>query len=86
MEKGILYAPDYVINAGGIMNVSHEVNGDKITPEEGMKAVEVIYDTLSEIFDLADEKSQPTGVIADQMALVRINSGGDDGGSNVKVA
>ena len=86
MQKGILYAPDYVINAGGIMNVAHEVNGEKISPEDGMKAVEVIYDTLGEIFELADEKSQPTGVIADQMALIRINTGGDDGGSSKKVA
>ncbi|MCK5041814.1 MAG: Glu/Leu/Phe/Val dehydrogenase [Sphingomonadales bacterium] len=85
-DMGILYAPDYVINAGGIMNVANEVNGKYISPADGMKAVEVIYDTLLEIFDLADEYSKPTGVIADQLALARINSGGDDGGNSVKAA
>jgi leucine dehydrogenase len=85
-DLGILYAPDYVINAGGIMNVSHEVSGNPISPEAGMKAVEVIYDTLTEIFNIAEEYSKPTGVIADQLALARINFGGDDGGSRIKVA
>lgn len=85
-DLNILYAPDYVINAGGIMNVSHEVNGDNITPAEGMKAVEVIYDTLMEIFDIAEEKAMPTGIIADQLALAKINSGGDGGGSSIKAA
>ncbi|NRA60079.1 MAG: Glu/Leu/Phe/Val dehydrogenase [Psychrobium sp.] len=64
-DKGILYAPDYVINAGGIINVSFEsdYNAAKSTEK-----VEKIYNTLLDIFQAADTKQVQTAAIADQMA------------------
>ena len=48
IKKGILYAPDYVINAGGLINVANELEGyDK---EKAFNQAEKIYDTLMEIF------------------------------------
>lgn len=72
LEKGILYAPDYVINAGGIMNVANEVHKRPITPEQGMKDVERIYETLMEVFNKAKAENRPTGVVADEIAEERI--------------
>ena len=69
---GILYAPDYVINAGGIINVANEVHGRKIDPKAGMKKVEELYDTLLKVFALAEEKGKPTSEIADEVAEQRI--------------
>ncbi|MGB0895109.1 MAG: Glu/Leu/Phe/Val dehydrogenase dimerization domain-containing protein [Parashewanella sp.] len=64
-EMGILYAPDYVINAGGIINVSFEENYDAAA---STAKVEKIYDTLLKIFTKADEENRTTNVIADEMA------------------
>lgn len=75
VDRGILYAPDYVINAGGIMNVANEVAGEKVTTEQGMKDVEVIYDKLIQVFRGADERGLPTHQVADEMALALINQG-----------
>jgi leucine dehydrogenase len=47
-ELGILYAPDFVINAGGLMNVSEELIGYDL--ERAMKRVDGIYRTLREVF------------------------------------
>jgi leucine dehydrogenase len=71
-DRGILYAPDYIINAGGIMNVANEVHHRAITPEQGMKDVEVIYDTLLEVFKAAETANEPTATVADRLALGRI--------------
>lgn len=65
-KKGILYAPDYVINAGGLINVSHEhVGYDK---DKATKHVEEIHDTLLEIFIQSDQEQIPTNVAADRIA------------------
>lgn len=73
LDNGILYAPDYVINAGGIINISFEEN---YCAEKATKKVEEIYDTLLDVFTKADEQGKPTGVIADEMAREIINNGG----------
>jgi len=73
VERGILYAPDYVINAGGIINVSFE---NDYCAEKSTKKVEEIYQTLLEIFTKADNENRPTGVIADEMAQEIIKNGG----------
>lgn len=72
-DKGILYAPDYVINAGGIINVSFEKDYDKA---KATAKVEEIYATLLDIFGRADAQQKPTGIIADQMAREIIARGG----------
>jgi len=71
-EKGILYAPDYVINAGGVINVADELNG--YNQERAMKKVETIYDNLSKVFEIARRDHIPTYVAADRMAEERIAS------------
>jgi leucine dehydrogenase len=57
-EKGILYAPDFLINAGGIINVYGEIV--KYDKAEAMRRTENIYNTTLEIFDLADAKKITT--------------------------
>jgi len=65
-DKGILYAPDYVINAGGLINVAHET--DHYDLDIVKAKTHKIYDTLLEIFQRSDERGLPTSVIADHMA------------------
>ncbi|MBC3869801.1 Leu/Phe/Val dehydrogenase [Undibacterium oligocarboniphilum] len=68
-EKGILYAPDFVINAGGIIKVCYEYLN---TPETGLDAhVRRIGETLSEVFVQADADRLPTSVVADRIAEAR---------------
>ncbi|UCX04481.1 Glu/Leu/Phe/Val dehydrogenase dimerization domain-containing protein [Shewanella glacialimarina] len=71
-EMGILYAPDYVINAGGIINVSFENNYDKAA---ATAKVEQIYQTLLTVFTRADAENRTTGSVADEMARAIINAG-----------
>ncbi len=67
-QKGILYAPDYVINAGGIINVSMEIRPEGYDEAQSTKQVLAIYDTLLTVFSRAAETGQPTNVVADLMA------------------
>jgi len=67
MDRGILFAPDYVINAGGIINVSGETTGD-YDIDWVNKKVDNIYNTLIHIFERAQEEQRPTNVVADEMA------------------
>ena len=73
-ERGILYAPDYVINAGGIINISFEDRGEGAgyDQDQAMKGADRIHDTLLEIFTRADAEGAPTSDIADRMARERI--------------
>ncbi|MBU2892333.1 amino acid dehydrogenase [Colwellia sp. D2M02] len=73
LTKGILYAPDYVINAGGIINVSFEDNYDA---DKSTKKVHEIYHTLLDIYQKAELSNSPTGVIADEMAREILKNGG----------
>jgi leucine dehydrogenase len=71
-ERGILYAPDYVINAGGLINVYGELQG--WTPERSMRKAGEIYGTLLDIYDLAQDRGIPTYQAADRLAERRIDS------------
>ena len=66
-DAGILYAPDYVINGGGIINVACEYNGD-IGDEGVTQLVAEIGPRLTGIFEEAARKGEPTNVIADAQA------------------
>ncbi|MEK7279395.1 MAG: Glu/Leu/Phe/Val dehydrogenase dimerization domain-containing protein [Nitrospirota bacterium] len=69
-ERGILYAPDFVINAGGLINVANEIEGyDK---DKALSQVKSIYDTLLNIFRISTVESIPTNMAADRMAEDRI--------------
>lgn len=65
-QRGILYAPDFVINAGGIIDVHYQQQGDNSDKSE--KHVERIADTLTEIFNRASTESKSTHAIAEAMA------------------
>jgi leucine dehydrogenase len=68
-QKGILYAPDYLINAGGLINVTYE--GPNYDRNVVLKHVEGIYDTMMEIVDMAQDQNIPTNVASDQIAEQR---------------
>jgi leucine dehydrogenase len=76
LDKGILYAPDYVINAGGIINVALEIYPEPYCAEQATRLVEDIYDTLMSVFEKAKTENRPTGIIADEMAREIIANGG----------
>jgi leucine dehydrogenase len=69
-ERDILYAPDYVINAGGLINVYGELND--WSPDRSKRKAGEIYDTLLQLFDLAKEQGIPTFEAADRLAERRI--------------
>jgi leucine dehydrogenase len=66
MERGILYCPDYVINAGGVISISHE--GASFDRARMMRDVERIGDTLLDIFQRAEDDGLPVDVVADMKA------------------
>ena len=70
-DAGILYAPDYVINAGGIINVACEYFGD-VDDAGVMDLVARIGPRLAGIFDEAARTGEPTNVIADRQARKKI--------------
>ena len=73
-DAGILYAPDYVINGGGIVNVACEYYGD--VDDDGVtELVARIGPRLASIFEEAAEKGMPTNEIADAQARRRIEAG-----------
>jgi len=69
-EKGILYAPDYVINAGGLINVYGELSG--WSPDRAKRKAGEIYETLKQLFEIAKEQGLPTYEAADRLAERRI--------------
>jgi leucine dehydrogenase len=70
--KGILYAPDFVINAGGLINVYREIAG--WTEERAKRKAQEIYDSLLRIFQIAEREKIPTFEAADRLAEERITS------------
>jgi leucine dehydrogenase len=73
-HRGILYAPDYVINGGGLINVYGELNG--WTAERSKRKAGEIYDTLLQLFELAKKQGIPTYAAADRLAEQRIDKVG----------
>ena len=69
-EMGIVYAPDYVINSGGVINVADELGG--YNRERALKRVEGIYGTIEQIFAISKRDQIPTYVAADRLAEERI--------------
>ena len=71
-RRGILYAPDYVINAGGLISVYGEVQG--WTRKRAMRQAKEIYGTLLRLFELSREEGIPTHEAADRIAAERIDA------------
>jgi leucine dehydrogenase len=72
VDRGILYAPDYVINAGGLINVAAE--WESYNRERVQADCEKIYDRTSEIFKYAKERNIPTYKAANEMAEERLRN------------
>lgn len=72
MEKGIIYAPDFALNAGGVINVYSEVAG--LSSEWAMGKAEEIYSTIASIVKRSKTENVPTYQIANKMAEERIAS------------
>jgi leucine dehydrogenase len=71
-ERGILYAPDYVINAGGVINVFHELKG--YNADAAKKQASGIYNTLLTIYADAEKAGIPTHKASDALAERRIQA------------
>jgi valine dehydrogenase (NAD+) len=69
-DRGILYAPDYVVNAGGVIQVADEIEGFNFDRAK-LRATR-IYDTTREILRLADDEGVPPAVAADRLAERRM--------------
>jgi leucine dehydrogenase len=69
-QKGILYAPDYVANAGGVINVYSELAG--WSSARAFRKADEIYDTVLKVFKIAKTDRIPTYVAADRLAEQRI--------------
>ena len=69
-KRGILYAPDYAINAGGVINISHEREG--YSKEKAFDHVAKIYDTIKNILEVSERDGQPTNLVANRIAEDRV--------------
>ena len=70
-SRNILYAPDFVINAGGLINVYNELSGD-YNRERALLMTRTIYLKLMRVFELAEQEGITTAVAADRVAEERI--------------
>ena len=70
IDRGILYAPDYAINAGGLINVYNELEG--YSQERALKQAEGIYDTMLKIYAIAKQQNVPTHEASNRLAEERI--------------
>jgi leucine dehydrogenase len=68
--RGILYAPDYVANAGGVINVYSELTG--WSRERALRKADEIYETVCSVFRIAKDTGMPTYKAADRLAEQRI--------------
>ncbi|KHL93963.1 leucine dehydrogenase [Paenibacillus sp. IHB B 3415] len=70
-EMGIVYAPDYVINAGGVINIADEMNG--YNKERAFKQIAKIYDSITRVLEISQLSGIPAYAAADQLAEERIS-------------
>ncbi|WP_422443616.1 Glu/Leu/Phe/Val family dehydrogenase [Thermoanaerobacterium sp. DL9XJH110] len=65
MERGILYAPDYIVNGGGVINVAEELSGTPYSIERVFKKLTIIPARLKEVFSCSAAKGVTTAEAAD---------------------
>lgn len=70
-RRGILYAPDYVINAAGVIQVATEIT-PAVTAEDAKAKIEAIPDRLAAIFQRARNEYRPTDAVADMIAREKL--------------
>ena len=89
-ERGVLYAPDYVVNGGGIINVASEMNapqpGGASDPLWVEGKLSRLMETLEENLDRSAAEKRPTHEIADAIAEARINAARDAREERLKAA
>ncbi|MCL2234237.1 MAG: leucine dehydrogenase [Firmicutes bacterium] len=73
-EKGIVYAPDYVANSGGVINVFEELNPAGYNREKSVRQIDLIFDRTLEILKTSKETNTPSSAVADKMAENRIEA------------
>jgi leucine dehydrogenase len=83
MDKGILYAPDFVVNAGGIINVYYELEG--YNRAKALAHAEKIYDTTLNIYKISKEQNIPTYAAANHIAEQRIADKLKESGNNFQL-
>lgn len=79
-KRGILYAPDFVVNAGGIINIAAEAGGYSI--EKADRMVEAIYDNLSKVLRTSDSLGISTDDAAKHVAETKIEEAMKQGGQS----
>ena len=72
-RRGIVYAPDYIVNSGGIINVEAELGGH-YSPERAREKTERIYEITGRVIDMARREEIPTYRAADRLAEERLAS------------
>lgn len=75
MKRGILYAPDFVINAGGLINVTEELEANGYHPEIARAKVHQIYDRLMLIYEVAEQNRYSTHTAALALGDYRLKYG-----------
>jgi leucine dehydrogenase len=72
-RRGILYAPDFIVNAGGIINASCEV-GAPYSAARAKEMTERIYETTERVIQMARKDETTAAAAADRLAEERLNS------------
>jgi len=75
MNRGIVYAPDYVINAGGIINVGVEMTENGYDEAVALEWIARIYGNLKKVFEISRTEGIPTSKAALQLAQARLDAG-----------
>ena len=73
--RGILYAPDFLVNAGGIINVSIEMLPGGYDEKKSLSKIENIHTNLKKVFEIARSEGVPTHEAAVRLAEQRISQG-----------
>jgi valine dehydrogenase (NAD+) len=75
-DRGIVYAPDYCVNAGGLVQVADELDPSGFSFERARQRTEHIYDTTREVLERAARDGVPPALAADRMAEARMRDVG----------
>lgn len=73
LDRNIVYAPDFVVNAGGMMGAS-TVIFTRPDREKALAKIETIFTTLKKILDQSRDEGKPSAVIAEEMAMTRVQN------------
>ena len=73
-RRGILYAPDYIVNSGGIINVEAELGDAGYSPERAREKTERIHEIMGNVIRTSQAEEIPTSVAADRLAEERLAS------------